>query len=156
METQASENRPSDKVRIRSGTWEGTRGVIVSSAPDRLQVELRGGDRLTFRPDEVTNYSRAARRAWQAMPKRAGRPRSSNGPKQMVSLRIEPRLWRLLAAAVDLGLIRSREQAINEWLQQHVAELFTGVTDPPNDRGDVSQPISLAAYSTAKRRVARR
>ena len=42
----------------------------------------------------------------------------------MVSLRLDIDLWNELAKASELGLISSREQAVNEWLRQRVDQLF--------------------------------
>jgi hypothetical protein len=47
----------------------------------------------------------------------------------MVSVRIDVDAWDSLATAVERGLIRSREQAVNQWLREKVRELF--------DPGDV-------------------
>ena len=156
LQEASPDHRPGDKVRIRTGTERGTRGVVHTVRQGTLEVELASGKTLTVHPDEVTNYSRAARRAWAAMPKRAGRPRSTQEPKRMVSLRLESDLWRLLGAAVDLGLIRSREQAVNDWLRQRLSELFANAAsgNPPGAES-VQAPIALSTYQAARRQQAR-
>jgi uncharacterized protein (DUF4415 family) len=97
------------------------RGVIVSEANGRLIVELQGEETVEIAPNEVTNYSLAARRAWAAMPKKAGRPRlDTSGKKKMVSLRIDADLWERLGQAVEAGLIPNRGQAVNTWLREQL------------------------------------
>jgi uncharacterized protein (DUF4415 family) len=58
------------------------------------------------------------------MPKRAGRPRLDEPRKKPVSLRLDVDVWRLLIQAAEQGLIPNREQAINAWLREKLAELF--------------------------------
>jgi hypothetical protein len=69
--------------------------------------------------EDVTNYSLAARRAWQTRPKRAGRPRSTS-PKRLISVRIEPGLLDQMAVMAEAGLIPSREQAMNRWIAEGI------------------------------------
>ena len=89
-----------------------------------LSVNLETGEIVPVLGEELTNFSLAARRAWEVMPKRAGRPTSAGPQKKMVSIRIDSQVWELLSRAVDLGLIPSREQAINTWLRQKTDELL--------------------------------
>ncbi len=58
------------------------------------------------------------------MPKRAGRPSLPVPRKKMVSIRIDVDVWNRLGEAVELGLIPSREEAVNAWLHQHLDTLF--------------------------------
>ena len=102
------------------------RGVIVSEADGMLVVELQE-ETIKIVPDEVTNYSLAARRAWTAMPKKAGRPRlSASRKKKMVSLRIDADLWERLGQAAEAGLISNRGQAVNNWLREQLDLLLGG------------------------------
>jgi len=118
--SQSSEDRIGDKVRIRKGPQVGERGIIHTVTDDFIEVELSDRSRLKLSLHEITNYSRAARRAWEVMPKRAGRPHNHESPKKMVSLRIESDLWDKLGQAAEQGLIRSREQAINDLIREHL------------------------------------
>lgn len=113
-----------DKVRIRAGPHTGTRGIIHALTGSDLLIELNNGEVIAKDASEVTNFSLAARRAWQRMPKRAGRPASKVGKKKLVSIRIEQDAWEQLGHAVELGLIRSREQAINAWIQDNLSQLL--------------------------------
>ncbi len=117
-------HQPGDKVRIRMAPHRGSRGVIQALSESGLVIRLNNGEVIHTVPSELTNFSLAARRAWQTMPKRAGRPASKSRQKKMVSIRIEQDTWEQLGQAVDLGLIRSREQAINEWVRDHVSRLL--------------------------------
>jgi hypothetical protein len=116
-----------DKVRLRLGPNAGERGLVEEVNDSSLLVHLNTGERVIAPHEGITNYSLAARRAWDVMPKRAGRPSSASPPKKMVSIRIDSQVWGILGQAVDLGLIASREQAINIWLHQKADELFAQV-----------------------------
>lgn len=113
-----------DKIRLRFGPNAGERGLVEEVTESALLVHLISGDRVIAPREGITNYSLAARRAWDVMPKRAGRPSSAGPAKKMVSIRIDSQVWELLGQAVDLGLIPSREQAINVWLHQKADELL--------------------------------
>ncbi len=117
--------RHGDKVRVRVGPHKGRRGVIVSETDGVLSVDLGEKEAVRVVPDEVTNYSLAARRAWETMPKKAGRPRlSPSGEKKMVSLRIDADVWESLGKAVDFGLVPNRQHAVNTWLRERLDSLF--------------------------------
>jgi uncharacterized protein (DUF4415 family) len=116
--------RPGDKIRIRSGIYTGARGIIRAELNGLLEIELDDSKVLSVPAKEVTNYSLAARRAWQVMPKRAGRPQLSTPRKKMVSMRLDVDVWDRLGDAVELGLVPGREQAINTWLRQQLDLLF--------------------------------
>ncbi len=127
MEQQSQEPigiQTGDKIRIRSGQYSGARGVIQAEVDGILDVLLDEGTRVHIEPQEITNYSLAARRAWQTMPKRAGRPQLSSPRKKMVSMRIDVEVWERLGEAVDLGLIPNREEAVNTWLQERLNALL--------------------------------
>jgi len=113
-----------DKVRLRFGPNAGERGVVEELRGSSLLIGLDTGDKVAVPLVEITNYSLAARRAWEIMPKRAGRPASAGAQKKMVSIRIDSQVWELLGRAVELGLIPSREQAINTWLRERANELL--------------------------------
>lgn len=110
-----------DTVRFRSGPRSGERGTLIVIAPD-LVVRTESGDVVVTEVEQLTDLSLAARRAWSTRPKQAGRP-ASEVRKKMISMRIDAKLWEQLGQAVSCGLINSREQAINEWLAEHVKAL---------------------------------
>ncbi len=120
--------RIGDKVRLRSGPHAGVRGVVRDAVSGLLEVETHDGSLLQVAPEDVTNYSLAARRAWQTMPKRAGRPRLEEPRKKMVSIRIDVDLWRALSQAAEFGLIPSKEQAVNAWVRDRLDALLKGHT----------------------------
>ena len=113
-----------DKVRLRSGPNKGERGVLHGEEGTLVKVELGSGQIVLTKPDEITNFSLAARKAWEKMPKRSGRPRSANQNKKMVSFRLDMDVWRMLGLAAEFDLIVSREQAINSWLRKELEVLL--------------------------------
>lgn len=84
---------------------------------------LDEGSSIRVEQKEITNYSLAARRAWQKMPKRAGRPQSPSPRKKMVSMRMDVDVWDRLGEAVELGILVSREEAVNTWLREKLDTL---------------------------------
>ena len=122
-----------DKVRIKTGSHVGRRGTLQVAEDGALSVSLETGEIVPVLGEELTNFSLAARRAWEVMPKRAGRPPSLRPRMQMVSLRLEIDLWRRLRQAVDAGLLPSREQAINSWMRQHLDEILEARYTPSPD-----------------------
>src|SRR5690349_6275752 len=128
MGEQATDDLPhllGDKVRVKQGVHAGQRGVITRLSSDLLiEVELLSKKVVQLTELQLTNYSLAARRAWQRMPKRAGRPKATLSRKKMISLRIDRELWEQLGVAVDAGLIPSREQAVNSWVREHINDLL--------------------------------
>lgn len=133
MEKQSQELidiQKGDKICIRSGQYSRAKGVIQAKVDGTLEVLLDEGTSLRVEPKEITNYSLAARRAWQNMPKRAGRPQLSSPRKKMVSMRIDVDVWERLGKAVNLGLIPNREEAVNTWLQERLNALLGSVNEP--------------------------
>ena len=123
--------QPGDKVRIRSGSYVGAKGIIRAESDELLEIRLDEGGIVSVPAKEVTNYSLAARRAWQVMPKRAGRPQLATPRKKMVSIRIDVDVWNHLGEAVELGLIPNREEAVNTWLRERLDTLF--IEEPPSN-----------------------
>jgi hypothetical protein len=113
-----------DKIRVRSGPHTGARGIIQAEVDGMLEIQLEERSIISIPTRDVTNYSLAARRAWQVMPKRAGRPQLLTPRKKMVSMRLDMDVWNRLGEAVELGLIPNREEAINTWLRQQLDLLF--------------------------------
>lgn len=124
-----------DKIRIRTGPYTGARGVILAEIDGMLEIQLDEGNIVRTGSKEITNYSLAARRAWQVMPKRAGRPQLAVPRKKMVSMRLDVDIWNRLGEAVELDLIPNREEAINNWLREQLDMLFEklGVSNATNE-----------------------
>ncbi len=114
-----------DKIRIRSGPHTGARGVIRAEVDGLLKIELDTNEITQVTLEEITNYSRAARRAWKAMPKRAGRPKGQKPVKRMVSMRLDADVWEMLQEAAERGLISNREKAVNDWVREQVVLLLS-------------------------------
>jgi hypothetical protein len=57
-------HQPGDRVRIRA---TGRRGIIVRADGLVLSVDV-DGEVLVMAPQDVTNYSLAARKAWKTRP----------------------------------------------------------------------------------------
>ena len=117
--------QPGDKVRIRSGPRAGARGIICSQVDGLLEIEIGINDTMRVNAEEITNYSRAARRAWKAMPKRAGRPKGQKPTKRMISMRLDADVWNLLQEATERGLLPNREKAVNDWVREQVVLLLS-------------------------------
>ncbi len=125
--------QPGDKVRVRTGPHKGNRGILQGEENDLLRLRLASGEVLLAEPENLTNFSLAARRAWSVMPKRAGRPQSPQPRKKMVSMRLDADLWRQLGHAAEIGLIQSREHAVNSWIRERLEELLRGNLTPTSD-----------------------
>src|SRR5438552_18392949 len=94
--------RAGDKVRVRTGANASERGVVTEVRGDLAQVRLNA-DRSVWVPSEtLINYSLAARRAWQTMPKKAGRPRKPGPAKVAVTMRLDQAVRRDLLLAAEL------------------------------------------------------
>lgn len=113
-----------DKVRIRSGPYAKKKGVVHTKAGELLEIHLDEGPLIHVEPSELTNYSLAARRAWQTMPKQSGRHQLAVPRKRMVSLRLDIDVLDDLDRATESGLIPNKEQAVNNWLRQQLDSLF--------------------------------
>ncbi len=124
-------HREGDRVRVKARPGDPQRGIVRQVSKAWLRVETDDGESLLVPPDSVTNYSLAARRAWRTMPKHAGRPRSARRDTRMISVRIRDSTWSLLARAVDLGLVSSRERAIDVWVRERLEQVL-GRSEQPH------------------------
>src|SRR5690348_795620 len=115
---ESDEFQAGDKVRVRTGSFAGARGIIQAERNGKLEILLDINNVVLIESEEITNYSLAARRAWKKMPKRAGRPQLTSPRKKMVSMRIDIEVWNMLQEAVERGLILNREEAINSWIRE--------------------------------------
>jgi len=115
-----------DKVRLKAKSHSGSRGVIEATKDGKLVVRLEDSDRRVFvSPEEVTNLSLAARKAWVSMPDRhVGRPKGMRFCDRIsVTLRIDRDLWEQFRSKEATGLIDDRTATINSWLREKLAEL---------------------------------
>ncbi len=123
-----------DKVRLKGMTHRHMRGVVEHIRHKNLVVRLdENGERVHVSPSEVTNFSLAARKAWERMPaRRVGRPKGSTTTDRVsVTLRIDRDLWERFKRAEAAGLVIDRSAAINAWIAAKLDE-FEG-TKPARD-----------------------
>ena len=115
-----------DKVRLKVRSHPGSRGIVEGTKGDKLVVRLEDSDQRVFvAPEEVTNLSLAARKAWVSMPDRhVGRPKGMRFCDRVsVTLRIDRDLWEQFRLKESSGLIDDRTATINSWLRDKLAEL---------------------------------
>ena len=119
----------SDKVLIRAGPHRGKRGTIeVVQGHDRLVILLaESGLSAETRPQDIRNFSAAARQAWKTSPsRRVGRPAGRSMSRISVTLRIDASLWKQFQGLESRGLIQSRSEFIELALEHalHRAEEY--------------------------------
>jgi hypothetical protein len=115
-----------DKLRIKVGAYAGNRGLLETIDGHKLVVRIEGsGLRLIMTPDQVTNFSLAARKAWVTGPDRAvGRPKGTKlCDRVSVTLRIDRDLWENFTRLEGAGLIEDRTAVINSWFWEKLAQL---------------------------------
>jgi hypothetical protein len=117
--------RKSDKVSVVAGVHAGKRGRIASTrAADGITVELdKNEGTVTFTPDELRNFSVAARKAWKTAPsRRVGRPSGKSLHRVSITLRVDVHLWHRFLRLEGCGRIDSRssfiESALTEAMQK--------------------------------------
>ena len=113
--------RVGDKVRLKVGGQAGERAVIAALRGQRIEVRLADGSAQSVEVSGMTNYSAAARLAWERMPKRAGRPPQAK-KKIRVSMRIDAAVWKDLGRLAAQGRIKSRENLVNTLLAEIVRD----------------------------------
>ncbi|MBI3302951.1 MAG: hypothetical protein HYZ72_12870 [Deltaproteobacteria bacterium] len=121
MKTEAG-----DKVRLKARSHPGSRGIVEATRDGKLLVRLEdSGQRVLVVPEEVTNLSLAARKAWVSMPDRhVGRPKGMRFCDRIsVTLRIDRDLWEQFRLKESTGFIEDRTATINSWLREKLAEL---------------------------------
>lgn len=120
------QSKRGDKVKIKRAEFKGERGIVVSVSKKRLFVQIAGAAApVSVHDSDVTNYSLAARKAWENMPdRRVGRPKGSRTSDRVsVTLRIDRELWQQFREAERVGKIADRTQTINGWLREKLTEL---------------------------------
>jgi len=125
-----------DKVQVTAGERIGDRGVVTELRDGAVTVRFTDETVESVGTGSIRNFSLAARRAWKTRPNRGvGRPRTSERRKRPVTLRLEAELWDALALAVNAGKIRTREEAVNDWIRAGLIDLAGA------ERGSNADPI---------------
>lgn len=104
-----------DKVRIRHGEHAGARGIVMQIEQGSAQVRLDEGGAVVVVPvDWLTNYSAAARKAWETRPsRRVGRPVGTKQSDRIsVTLRLDRQIWETFRDFEHRGLIEDRSELI--------------------------------------------
>jgi hypothetical protein len=118
-----------DKVRLKAGSHAGARGLLDAFDGDQAVVRLEGsGQKVHVTPEQVTNFSLAARKAWVTEPDRAvGRRKGTKlSDRVSVTLRLDRDLWDLFLGLEKAGVIEDRTGLINEWFREKLAGLDRG------------------------------
>jgi hypothetical protein len=113
--------KPGDKVRVKTGKLAGRRGVLVKKTASGWVVAFDGDvPKATILLDELTNFSAAARQAWDRMPNRkVGRPVGTKvSDRVSVIFRIERSIWDEFLDAERAGLVSDRTTIINTCLRK--------------------------------------
>lgn len=109
-----------DKVRIKTGQFAARRGTLLRRESGRWLVALADGrETITVDASDITNFSLAARRAWQSMPHRnVGRPLGTRVSDRIsVIFRVDRLLWKEFIEAEASGLVQDRTTVINNSLR---------------------------------------
>jgi len=102
------------------------RGVLVRQQSDGWVISIADANReATVSEIDFTNFSLAARRAWQSMPDRkVGRPPGSRvSDRVSVTLRFDRDLWEGFRVAEHQGLVADRTEIFNTWLRDYLRGL---------------------------------
>lgn len=67
MSSTYVDHHAGDKIRLRAGDYKGQRGTILALSGDKLEIQLEDGKKTQVVPQDITNFSLAARKAWQTM-----------------------------------------------------------------------------------------
>ena len=115
-----------DKVRIKAGAHAGERGLVEAVDGEKLVVRLEeAGLKMRVLPEQVTNFSLAARKAWVTGPDRAvGRRKGTKlCDRVSVTLRLDREIWEHFLGLEEAGVIDDRTGLINGWFREKLAEL---------------------------------
>ncbi len=118
-----------DKVKLKAGPHRGERGIVDAFEEGKVAVRLEAsGQLVTVLPEDVTNFSLAARKAWVTGPDRAvGRRKGTRLCDRLsVTLRIDRNLWERFLDLEETGVIEDRTKLINSWFREKLAELDGG------------------------------
>ena len=109
-----------DKVRIKTGSFVTRRGTLLRRESGKWLVALADSAETTIvDAGDLTNFSLAARRAWQSMPDRkVGRPLGTRVSDRIsVIFRVDRILWKEFIEAEASGLVQDRTTVINNCLR---------------------------------------
>lgn len=111
-----------DKVLVKACKQ---RGLIERIRGNSLIIALQAGGQVQTTESGITNYSLAARKAWDRMPdRRVGRPKgTTRTDRTSVTLRIDRELWEQFRLAESQGKITDRTATINKWIAEKLNEL---------------------------------
>jgi hypothetical protein len=115
-----------DKVKLKSHHGTPVRGIVEAVHGDELLIRLHeSGELIALGSESVTNFSLAARKAWENMPDRhVGRPRGTRHCDRIsVTLRIDRELWEQFKRGESEGRIRDRTATINFWFRTMLDKL---------------------------------
>jgi hypothetical protein len=115
-----------DNVRMKAGAHAGERGVVDSINGGRFVVRLgQSGATVRVGPEQITNYSLAARKAWATSPDRAvGRRKGTKLTDRVsVTLRFDREVWEQFLGLEEERVIGNRTATINAWFREKLAEL---------------------------------
>src|SRR5262249_29221307 len=118
-----------DKVRLKVGEHAGERGLVEAVDGEKLLIRLEeSASKVRVTPEQVTNYSLAARKAWVTGPDRAvGRKKGTKlYDRVSVTLRFDRDVWERFLSLEQEGLIDNRTGKINEWFREKMAQLHRG------------------------------
>jgi hypothetical protein len=114
---------------MKTGAHAGERGLVEALEGDKLVIQLETtGKKLCVAPEQVTNFSLAARKAWVTGPDRAvGRRKGTKlCDRVSVTLRLDRDLWEHFLRLEKEGVIENRTWLINGWFREKLAKLDRG------------------------------
>jgi hypothetical protein len=118
-----------DKVRVKAGNHAGERAVVEAVEAETLLIRLDESQlKVRVTPDQITNFSLAARKAWVTGPDRAvGRRKGTKLYDRIsVTLRFDRDVWQRFLALEESEVIEDRTAVINAWFREKLAELELG------------------------------
>src|SRR5947208_11872101 len=114
---------------MKAGPHAGERGLVEAVDGEKLVVRLeRSGEQQCAVPEQVTNFSLAARKAWVTGPDRAvGRRKGTKLTDRVsVTLRFDREVWEHFLDLEEDGVIGGRTATINAWFREKLTELDRG------------------------------
>jgi hypothetical protein len=114
---------------MKTGAHAGKRALVEALDGDKLTIRLAdSGQKVRVAPQDVTNFSLAARKAWVTGPDRAVGRRKGTKLYDRVSmtLRFDREVWEEFLALESAGTIQDRTATINEWFREKMTELNRG------------------------------
>ena len=113
-------------VKVKAGPHRGERGTVKQIDEQKLSICL-DDSRIVIQvtPEDVTNFSLAARKAWVTDPNRGvGRRKGTCLTDRVsVTLRFDRDLWELFQRLEKAGIIEDRTAIINAWFREKLTTL---------------------------------